>query len=118
MVRIRYSYFVIGYSQRGALHYLYNMKTFEQKVLEIVKGIKEGSVMTYGAVAQKAGNVKASRAVGSLMAKNADKTVPCHRVVKSDGSIGMYNGLRGKSKSEILKKEGVKFTTTDKVIFE
>lgn len=84
-------------------------KTFEQKVLDVVKKIPEGGVLTYGAVAKRAGNEKASRAVGSIMAKNQDITVPCHRVVKSDGSIGMYNGLRGKSKREILKKEGVKF---------
>jgi alkylated DNA nucleotide flippase Atl1 len=49
------------------------------------------------------------------MAKNNDMTVPCHRVVKSDGSIGMYNGLQGKSKSEILKNEGVVFIHENKV---
>lgn len=91
------------------------MKTFEEKVINVVRAIKAGSVMTYGAVAKRAGNAKASRAVGSIMAKNTDKTVPCHRVVRSDGSIGMYNGLRGKSKSTILKKEGVDFISKDKV---
>lgn len=65
---------------------------------------------------RKSWNAKASRAVGSIMAKNADKNVPCHRVVKSDGSIGMYNGLRGKSKEAILKKEGVKFNDYGKVV--
>lgn len=94
------------------------MKTFEQKVIEVVQKIPTGKVLSYGAVAKKAGNEKASRAVGSIMAKNADKTVPCHRVVKSDGSIGMYNGLQGKDKSEILKKEGVKFTASGKVILK
>lgn len=92
------------------------MQSFQEKVVTIVKGIKKGSVMTYGEVARKAGNSKASRAVGSIMAKNGDKEVPCHRVVKSDGSIGMYNGLRGKSKSDILKKEGVAFTKSGKVV--
>lgn len=92
------------------------MQSFQEKVITVVKGIKEGSVMTYGDVARKAGNANASRAVGSIMAKNCDKEVPCHRVVKSDGSIGMYNGLRGRSKSEILKKEGVIFTKSGKVI--
>lgn len=92
------------------------MKTFEEKVIEVVKKIPKGKVLTYGAVAEKAGNAKASRAVGSVMAKNADKTVPCHRVVKGDGSIGMYNGLQGKSKTEILKREGVKFKENGKVV--
>lgn len=92
------------------------MKSFQEKVIEVVKTIKEGQILTYGEVAKKAGNANASRAVGSIMAKNADKTVPCHRVVKSDGSIGMYNGLRGKSKIEILKREGVKFKQNGKVV--
>jgi O-6-methylguanine DNA methyltransferase len=92
------------------------MKTFEEKVLEVVKKIHAGKVLSYGTVARRAGNEKAVRAVGTIMAKNTDKTVPCHRVVKSDGGIGMYNGLQGKDKSEILKKEWVKFKENGKVI--
>jgi methylated-DNA-protein-cysteine methyltransferase-like protein len=64
------------------------MQTFEQKVIEVVKGIPKGSVLTYGEVATCAGNAKASRAVGSIMAKNNDKALPCHRVVRADGSVG------------------------------
>ncbi len=90
--------------------------TFKENVLEIVKKIPEGKVMTYAQVASKAGNKNASRAVGNIMAANQDKNVPCHRVVKSDGSIGMYNGLRGKSKEKILKKEGVLFMPSGNVI--
>ncbi len=94
------------------------MSLFQQKVLEVVSAIPPGKVLTYSQVASRAGNPKASRAVGSIMAKNQDKNIPCHRVVKSDGTIGMYNGLRGRSKSEILKKEGVKFTQNGKVILK
>ena len=92
------------------------MKSFQEKVIDVVKGIKKGTVMTYGEVARRAGNEKASRAVGTLMAKNNDVTVPCHRVVKSDGSIGMYNGLQGVDKSELLKQEGVMFKESGKVV--
>ena len=92
------------------------MKVFKEKVLEVVGKIKEGKVLTYKEVAGKAGNPGASRAVGTIMANNQDKNIPCHRVVKSDGSIGMYNGLRGKSKEDILKKEGVKFKENGRVI--
>jgi len=92
------------------------MKNFQEKVIEVVKKIKEGSVMTYGDIARYVGNPRASRAVGSIMAKNSDTLVPCHRVVKSSGSIGMYNGLRGKSKEAILKKEGVKFSENGKIL--
>lgn len=84
------------------------MKTFKEKVLSIVKKIPKGKVLTYKQVAEKAGSPGASRAVGSLMAKNSDKNVPCHRVIRSDGKIGAYNGLRGVSKQEILEKEGYK----------
>jgi O-6-methylguanine DNA methyltransferase len=85
------------------------MISFKDKVLIVVSKIPKGKVLTYKQVAKLAGNEKASRAVGNIMAKNNDKNIPCHRVIKSDGSIGSYNGLQGKSKKEILEKEGVKF---------
>ena len=94
------------------------MKSFQQNVLAVVTVIPEGKVLTYSQVAVKAGNPQASRAVGSIMAKNTDKNIPCHRVVKSDGSIGMYNGLQGASKEVILKKEGITFSKNGKVILE
>jgi O-6-methylguanine DNA methyltransferase len=96
--------------------YTDHMKSFVEKVLDVVKKIPEGKVLSYGEVAKRAGNPKASRVVGNIMAENDDKTVPCHRVVRADGSIGMYNGLREKSKEAILKKEGVTFTEKGKVI--
>jgi O-6-methylguanine DNA methyltransferase len=84
-------------------------KTFKEKVLEIVSKIPRGEVLTYGEVASKAGNKNASRVVGNIMSKNNNKSIPCHRVIKSDGKIGKYNGLKGKSKMQILKEEGYKF---------
>jgi O-6-methylguanine DNA methyltransferase len=96
-------------------------KNFKDRVQEIVKNIPHGSVLSYKEVAIRAGAVGAARAVGTIMSNNTDKTIPCHRVVKSDGSIGGYNGLRTSStgtlaKIELLKKEGVKFTKSNKVI--
>ena len=91
------------------------MKSFKERVLEVVQAIPSGQVLTYGTVAKRAGNAQASRAVGTIMAKNSDISVPCHRVVKADGSIGMYNGLKGNSKEMILKKEGVPFTKAGKI---
>lgn len=82
------------------------MQTFTEKVISVVKKIPRGSVLTYGEVAKRAGSPQASRAVGSIMAKNNDKNIPCHRVIRSDGSIGPYNGLRGKSKEQLLCDEG------------
>lgn len=79
---------------------------FTEKVIAVVKQIPKGSVMSYKQVAKLAGNSKASRAVGTIMAHNIDKNVPCHRVIRSDGKIGAYNGINGKSKEELLRKEG------------
>jgi O-6-methylguanine DNA methyltransferase len=89
------------------------MKSFKDRVLAIVKKIPKGKTMTYKQVATKAGNPNASRAVGAYMSKNADKTIPCHRVVRIDGKMGGYNGLQGKktgpnAKLALLIKEGVK----------
>ncbi len=78
---------------------------FKEKVIEIVKKIPKGKVLTYKQVAEKAGKPKAWRAVGNILAKNKNPDVPCHRVIRSDGKIGGYNRGR-KNKLELLKKEG------------
>lgn len=81
------------------------MKTFTQKVLDIVRKIKKGQVMTYGEVAKQAGSPRAYRGVGSILKKNYDPKIPCHRVIKSDGTLGQYN--RGANeKRRKLKEEG------------
>jgi len=85
------------------------MKSFKKSVLAIVSSIPAGKVLTYSEVAELAGNSRAYRAVGAIMAANKDIIIPCHRVIKSDGTVGMYNGLRGKNKTTLLKKEGVIF---------
>lgn len=87
------------------------MKTFTEKVYNIVRKIKKGHVMTYLQVATAAGNPKAVRAVGNILNKNYDPKIPCHRVIRSDGKTGGYN--RGaKNKIKILKKEGFKTSVT------
>lgn len=83
------------------------MLSFKEKVLSIVKKIPKGKTLSYKEVAEKAGNPKASRVVGNIMAWNTDNSIPCHRVINSSGKIGGYNGLRGK-KLELLRSEGVK----------
>ena len=60
--------------------------------------------MSYKQVAYLAGNVNACRAVGMIMKKNHDPLIPCHRVIKSDGSLGGYN--KGtEAKKQILDAE-------------
>lgn len=81
------------------------MTLFQSKVYEVVKKIPVGRVLTYKEVAQKIGNPKAFRAVGAVLRKNFNPQIPCHRVVRSNGTIGGYNRGMGK-KRELLKKEG------------
>ena len=80
--------------------------SFTEKVYAVVAKIPRGSVMTYAEVARRAGNPCAYRAVGNIMNKNPDTTrVPCHRVVRSDGTAGGY--ARGAQKKiELLRREG------------
>ena len=66
------------------------MKTFSDKVRDIVRKIPKGKTMTYKAVAAKAGNPKAARSVGAIMRTNYDPSIPCHRVIASDGSMRGY----------------------------
>jgi O-6-methylguanine DNA methyltransferase len=81
--------------------------SFKEKVFAIVARIPKGKVMTYKEVAHKAGSPGASRAVGSILKTNYDPKIPCHRVIRSDGTTGGYN--RGEArKKAILKKEGVR----------
>ncbi|HJN62762.1 MAG TPA: MGMT family protein [Candidatus Paceibacterota bacterium] len=78
---------------------------FSRKVLDIVKKIPKGKILSYKKVAIATGSPNASRVVGNIMKKNMDPNVPCHRVIRSNGEIGGYNGLRGE-KSKLLEKEG------------
>ncbi len=81
-------------------------KSFKEKVLEVVSRIPKGKTMTYQQVAKQAGSPGAFRAVGSIMAKNYNPKVPCHRVIKSDGTFGNYNRGGTKAKIALLKREG------------
>ena len=82
---------------------------FQQKVWAYLRKIPYGSVKTYSQVAKGIGKPLASRAVANAIGKNpyAPK-VPCHRVIRSDGSLGGYSGKGGrKTKRFLLKKEGI-----------
>lgn len=66
---------------------------FEKSVYRAVLGIPLGETRSYQWVAKKIGKPKATRAVGTALKKNPfAPLVPCHRVIKSDGRLGGYNG--------------------------
>jgi len=80
------------------------MISFKEKVLRVVKKIPKGQVISYKMVAQRAGRPRAWRAVGSVLNKNRDLKIPCHRVIRSDGKLGGYR-QGTKKKICLLKKE-------------
>lgn len=82
------------------------MKSFADAVRAVVRQIPKGQTATYGTVAAMAGRPGAARAVGTIMKNNYDPTVPCHRVVKSNG-IGQYNRGGEAQKRALLQAEGV-----------
>ena len=95
--------------------------SFNERCYELLNRIPRGKVTTYKEMANALGT-KAWRAVGTAMAKNIDLiNTPCHRVVKSDGTIGQY-ALGTDKKCELLGSEGVeimnnKIKNLDKYFF-
>ena len=82
---------------------------FQLKVWAYLRKIPCGSVRTYSQVAKDIGKPLAIRAVANAIGKNpyAPK-IPCHRVIRSDGSLGGYSGKGGiKTKKKLLKSEGI-----------
>ena len=81
---------------------------FNEQVWTVTKKIPRGKVSTYANLAKALGNPSASRAVGNALHRNPYAPgVPCHRVVRSDGSLGGYAGGNQK-KAALLRKEGVR----------
>ncbi|MBL08746.1 MAG: 6-O-methylguanine DNA methyltransferase [Rhodobiaceae bacterium] len=82
---------------------------FQIQVWEEIKKIPRGETLSYKQIALTIGRPKSSRAVANACGKNPYPIIiPCHRVVKSNGSLGGYSGKGGRNKKrELLKKEGV-----------
>ena len=82
---------------------------FQKKVWTALCAIPKGTVVTYAELAKKIGKPKAVRAVANAVGANPfAPEVPCHRVVRTDGSLGGYSGKGGiATKKMLLKKEGV-----------
>ena len=81
---------------------------FQIKVWKYLKTIPKGKVKTYKQVAIAINRPKSARAVANACAKNPyAPIVPCHRVIRSDGTLGGFSSPGGtKTKKKLLKKEG------------
>jgi len=81
---------------------------FQVKVWRALKRIKKGEVKTYKEVAIAINRPKAARAVANACAKNPyAPEVPCHRVIRSDGTLGGFSSPGGtKTKKKMLRREG------------
>jgi methylated-DNA-[protein]-cysteine S-methyltransferase len=81
--------------------------SFQKKVWKELKKIPYGETRSYKEIAHAIGHPQSARAVANACAKNPyAPTVPCHRVVRSDGNLGGYSAKGGiKKKAELLRLE-------------
>lgn len=83
-------------------------QTFSKAVWDATKKIPKGKVATYAVIARMIKRPKSARAVGNALNANPfAPVVPCHRVVRSDGSLGGF-ASGPKKKLALLTREGVK----------
>ena len=79
---------------------------FQWKVLAATMNIPLGETRSYAWVAKQIGKPKAVRAVGQALRSNTyPLIIPCHRVIKSDGSLGAYAGKWNNKKAQLLAVE-------------
>lgn len=82
---------------------------FEKRVWRELLRIPRGSTTTYKELAKRIGRPRAARAVANAVGGNPlPITIPCHRVIRTDGGLGGYSGKGGtKTKRKLLRREGV-----------
>jgi len=84
---------------------------FQILVWKEIAKIPYGETITYKELAIAIGKPKSARAVANACGKNPyAPTIPCHRVIRSDGKLGGYSGKGGiNTKIKLLKQEGINF---------
>ena len=99
------------------------MKTFFERVYDVVREIPKGKVTTYGQIATILGHPSCSRAVGYALHANphpwengGDLAVPCHRVVNRFGEVSSAFAFGGRDvQRKMLEEEGIAFNKDGKV---
>ena len=83
-----------------------NLTDFQWQVLKTAMKIPMGQTRSYKWVARQIGRPKAARAVGQALRRNPYPVIiPCHRVIREDGSLAGYAGGSSKRKKELLSLE-------------
>jgi len=96
------------FKQKDIDNLLNNSTPFERKVFKVTSTIPAGQTRTYQWIARRIGSPRAVRAVGRVLSKNPlPVMIPCHRVIRKDGTIGGYS-LGEKEKEVLLREEGIK----------
>jgi O-6-methylguanine DNA methyltransferase len=100
---------ISSYSSSASIPVSLNLTRFQYKVMLATREIPAGQVVTYGAIAAHIGHSKAVRAVGTALSKNpVPLIIPCHRVVRANGSVGKFSTPAGTAqKCELLRREGI-----------
>ncbi|HOU56025.1 MAG TPA: MGMT family protein [Smithellaceae bacterium] len=94
---------------------LSGLTKFSARVLKETLGIPRGKVCAYSGLAERAGFPRAARAVGSVMANNPfPLAIPCHRVIRADGTTGHFGG-GADMKKRLLEREGIPFDAAGRV---
>jgi methylated-DNA-[protein]-cysteine S-methyltransferase len=89
---------------------------FQQSVLRAEHAIPRGRVSTYGRIALHLGVPRGARAVGNCLARNPFPIIiPCHRAIRSDGTLGGYQG-GPHMKRALLELEGIRFDHSGRVV--
>ena len=104
-------------TERRKLHYdLRGLSEFERAVLLKALEIPDGEVRPYSWIAKEIGRPDAVRAVGTALGKNpVPLLIPCHRVVRSDGTIGNYSLGGRRAKRTLLTLEGAQPETIEQL---
>ncbi len=90
------------------------MPTFREAVLEVVRAVPRGKVVTYGQVAAMVGSPHAARQVGAVLfgISDTEHDVPWQRVINAEGGISTYKVGSGELQVALLRAEGIEVDTT------
>lgn len=89
---------------------------FTQRVINVIKSIPRGKVMTYGLVAKAAGSPRAARQVVRILHSMSEKEkLPWHRVINSEGKIALKSKAGYEIQHALMVKERIKFDLYGKI---